>query len=470
MSGRWRESPAWLVTKLIDGRSAGAPVHFHNVFYAGRAEEPVDKIVAEHKSVQILDKLPARRKTYPIVKGQKDFRQIELVCVAMALGFAVGFTVMHFSAIPDWIVFAGSVLLYLLYVRLRYWNHYKLHSIFKVGRFEDLLEIALKEIEKHPHRAAPYSWAGAAYLSLGKPDEAIEFCNHALSIQPNDVYPLINRAQSYAVTGNGEQALADASEVIRRRPKLGIAYFTRGLAHLALRQYEDAIEDWNKAIKLKTYVNRAYVNQVLAKVQLNRLNEALTQCERLFELLSSKPSAQDLAHTLYLKGVIMARRLRFEEAISEFTQALDLSPHLKPLILVGLAYSRGGLNRLNEALADLDTAEKEHPNPRIQALLHSNRARVYLRKGEIERALEEAERGTKAWPDLPPVISTYGMILTRAGQFEKAKTMLDQAITLDRYYSEAYWFRHELYEKLNEPEKAASDKQIAEGYEYKPDI
>jgi tetratricopeptide (TPR) repeat protein len=107
---------------------------------------------------------------------------------------------------------------------------------------------------------------------------------------------------------------------------------------------------------------------------------------------------------------------------------------------------------------------------RILDLVGHGQSGEHLRKGELGPALDDAEAATNYFPNLPPVVNTYGLILTRAGQLEKAKTVLDKAISLDPYFAEAYWFRHELHEKLGDIEQADKDKQVAQGYGYKPYI
>ena len=435
-----------------------------------------DKMATEPKSLEILDKqLPAPRKAYSLVKERIDTELLESVWVGLGWGLVIGFLTDKLFGLNVLVV---VLLILLLYIWLRYRSVWRFDKALKTERFEDLLDMARTAIEKHPKKIDPYCYAAAACLSMHRPDDALGFYDQAISIKPQEPVFLLGRAQAYGTLFDGEHALADVNEFIRLRPNKAIGYFVRATAFYALYRYEDAIKDVNRAIELN--VSKAFelrgcrdaarVNRALFNLGLNKLNEATAECEELFDALSTRPSAHELGYVLQVKGLVLKRRSRFDEAIADFTQALEMCPKIKAPLLIHRSDALCALGRFDEALIDLDLAEKQVLFPYLQANVHRIRASVYLRKGEIDRAVEEANKGTNVRSDLPPVLSTYGLVLMHAGQLDKAKTMLDQAISLDPCHAEAYWFRHELYEKLNEPEKAANDKQIAETYEYKPYI
>ncbi len=55
-----------------------------------------------------------------------------------------------------------------------------------------------------------------------------------------------------------------------------------------------------------------------------------------------------------------------------------------------------------------------------------------------------------------------------AGDYDTSGTFLDKAISINKYYSEAYWFRSQLNEKLGQTEAAQADRKIAEDFHYIP--
>jgi tetratricopeptide (TPR) repeat protein len=409
-----------------------------------------------------LDKqLPAKRRD--------DNGRIEGIGVGVGIGFVSGFLIPT-TTMPAWMaIFLGAVL-YCLYLRWRYWHIYRLYDKYKAQHFDEVIELATRALEKGPAKVNAAVYGGAASIMARKPEEAIAFSDFALSLRPKNVQALINRSQGYAAMGDAENALADANEAIRLRPNLALAYFARGYAQLSLWRYVEAIEDNNQALKLKLKSNLPRINRSVAKLGLNKLQEVEAECDELFDLLSSKPSANELSYALMLKGTVLFRQRKFDEAIDEYTHGLDLAPQIKFVHLANRGHAFLALGKFDKAMRDLIAAADQAQYPKDLALVHSNFARLYLRQGEMEQALKESVTATSLWTNAPPMLCTYGLLLTRAGQLEKAQIMLDHAVSLDPYLAEAYWFRHELYEKLNQSDKSADDKSKAESFSYKPYI
>jgi predicted Zn-dependent protease len=179
---------------------------------------------------------------------------------------------------------------------------------------------------------------------------------------------------------------------------------------------------------------------------------------------------------LGLKERLLWIERRFEESLFVCNEQARLcetaSPIPRPEWLNEIALDRAevlcSLNRYDEALCELDKVRlREHSRSETACLL-STRARVYLKLKDLSKALEDARKATEAKPGMPNVLTTYGLILTRTGKLDEAEWMLNEAISIDCFFAEAYWFRHELYEKLDRVDDSNKDRATAEGYAYKP--
>jgi tetratricopeptide (TPR) repeat protein len=355
------------------------------------------------------------------------------------------------------------------------WNRWRCRYLFaaqrafKAHRFEIALEHSQRAITKDPNMRIGYLYAAAAALQSRQPTSAIEYCNTALAFEPVQPQALQYRASAYLRICDAERALADANEVICLLPNRSLSYLSRASAYVLLHRYSEAIDDCNKLIEGNCYLNLARLTRAAANLGLNKIDDANKDCETVIDQLAVKPSAEELAYALMIKGVIHGRRLQFEEAIVNCTQALELQPAYHSLH-IERAHCYCSLGRFQEALLELDILEEKKCSAYVTAFMLSNRARIHLRKGDLEQAVQNAEAATAVFQNIPAILSSYGLVLTRAGQLEKAQIVLDKAISLDPYFAEAYWFRHELYEKMGEPEKAKADKQVADGYDYKPYI
>jgi tetratricopeptide (TPR) repeat protein len=374
-----------------------------------------------------------------------------------------------FCGVPFLLAYALGMLVYVLLWLWRYRLSLMAYRAYKTHQFMESLELARKAIAKNPGISANYNYAAASALQLRNPTEAIEYCDSAILLAPQNAHAFQNRALAYSRLYDGERALADANQSIELRPNDTVGYIARSSAYLMLRKYKEAIDDCNFVIDRKRNANWGHVNRAIANLNMNKVDIADEDCNFVIEQIVQKPSADELAYVLLVKGSIQCRRLQFEDALANFAHSLELRPAVQ-VDFIESANALCALGRFQEALSILDKLEQQECSEYITAYALINRARIHMRKGELGEALNHAEAANNMYRNIPGVLASYGLILTRAGQLEKAQAMLDKAISLDSYLADAYWFRHELYEKLGETEKAKADKQVAEGYDYKPYI
>jgi len=386
---------------------------------------------------------------------------------SLAAGVVAGISI-HLG-VPVWFAFFEGLLLYYLWRRWRYRLFFQANAAYKARQFEESLALSMKAIQKYPLIVNSYLSAALASIALEKPERALELLNKAREIAPHHRAVFGISSNAYLSMYDGENALADANKYISLRPSDSFGYSLRAAAHNLMHHYEKSISDCNKVIELKKGVNWARMRRAVANLGMNRLDLAREDCETVISELALKPSADQLAHVLPIKATILARNLHFEEAIVDVTQALELSPNLIRALLIR-AHSHCSSGYFDEAMADLNKLEENNCTASVRSYVYANRARVYLRKGELELALQNAEESVNFAPKIPSVVSSYGLVLMRAGQLEKARAALDTAISLDPYLAEAYWFRRELNEKLGQLEQAVVDRQVAESYGYKPYI
>ena len=113
-----------------------------------------------------------------------------------------------------------------------------------LGAFEDAIQLCDKAIELNPNEGLPYGRRGNVKNQMGDYGGAINDCNIAIEIFSNDAY----------------------------------AYFTRGIAKRALEDYGGAMKDFLKAVELdakevKKHFNRNYAKNILggnARIYYNK--------------------------------------------------------------------------------------------------------------------------------------------------------------------------------------------------------
>lgn len=85
-------------------------------------------------------------------------------------------------------------------------------------------------------------------LALGNVDDAIEDCNNALKLAPNDPWTFHVRSMAYAAAHDEKNAVADATKAIELSKEHVYSYMNRAIIYKKLGNYSKAIEDYTTAI------------------------------------------------------------------------------------------------------------------------------------------------------------------------------------------------------------------------------
>jgi len=186
-----------------------------------------------------------------------------------------------------------------------------------------------------------------------------------------------------------------------------------------------------------------------------RVDEALAILDRLAKVGIASFDEQKL------RGAILLKKRRYEEAIKSYEAVLRMVPHFDQLY-VGIAEAYLELGRKDEARDALERGLKIEPeNPLLltakggllqrlgdlqgaRAILEGARtadradarvrvqlAEVYRALGESERALEELQAATRLEPSSVQAFTEYGEALAAAGRKREAIAALRIALKLD---------------------------------------
>ena len=102
----------------------------------------------------------------------------------------------------------------------------------------------------------PESWAGHDFLGLiltsqGKPAEAIEHFNRALSVNPGYALGHYNLGCALELEGKSTEAIHEYERAIQLQPTLVRAHYNLGCVLASQRNFKAAIEQYEEALRLK---------------------------------------------------------------------------------------------------------------------------------------------------------------------------------------------------------------------------
>lgn len=119
---------------------------------------------------------------------------------------------------------------------------------------ESRIEEWAREIVADPQDYKTLSAIGAAYDSLGRHSEALEFYRRAIGIRPTYADAHFGLATTYGFLGRQVEKIAECNEAIRLRPKYAEAHTSLGISYGKAGRYQDAIRELKIALDLKLNV------------------------------------------------------------------------------------------------------------------------------------------------------------------------------------------------------------------------
>lgn len=160
--------------------------------------------------------------------------------------------------------------------------------------------------------------------------------------------------------------MTEYDEIVRLNPNSAEVYINRGLAR---HQDPMAIEDFNEAIRLNPELAEAYFYRGCLKnyfahlePELRDQHEGLRSAVTDFDdaiRLNLKPN--HLAHSYYRRGEVKYNLDRYEEAVSDFNEALKLDPENSE-IRSSLDEAEGILDFYNQGITHFDETIRLNPD------------------------------------------------------------------------------------------------------------
>ena len=165
---------------------------------------------------------------------------------------------------------------------------------------------------------------GGALLLMGKPDEAFPHFQVAAEINPKDPMSHANLGAYLQEHGRLTEAIEQHNRAISLTSDAGLlasTYSNLGTAYRKLGEDEKARESYDQALRLNPNQSNAYLGLGQLLEKQNRLDEAISNYSRAIELRPTDTGFLLLGHALESAG-------RRSEALAAYENAVKLSPDL----------------------------------------------------------------------------------------------------------------------------------------------
>ncbi len=324
----------------------------------------------------------------------------------------------------------------------------QLHEAGDILGAIDAYTAALRIQPDHP---GVRSNLGAAYVRLGKYDEAIEHYREALRVDGANPTIRFNLALAYYKAARLPDAIAAFEAVVAAHPDNKAAVLLLGDALLQSGRFQQVIDVLTP--REEQFADDLAFGYVLgtALLRTGQRVRAQVYLDRIFK-------AGESAEAHLLMGTALIETREYPAAITELRKALELNPDLPTLrtvyarALLGAGEHDGAVRVLQRAL--LANPNDFEANLQLGALLRRDErhkeSTVYLRRAVQLRPHDAAAR------------FGLGASLLSQNQLEEARRLLDSVVADVPDYTEAHVMLATCYYRLKRPADAERHKAIAE--------
>lgn len=316
------------------------------------------------------------------------------------------------------------------------------------GRFNEAIDYFERAIGINPVISAPRLSLGGIFAKMGKKEEALKSLNIATELDPNVVFAWVVKGGFLGQIGKFKEALNCFDEALRINPFDKMALNGRDLVIKELSkidddykteqkpyevwlekghdlvkrgEFEEALKCYEEGIKLNTTSTDLWLDSGLALIQLKRFNEALNKFEKALEL------NEDSYEAWTYKGNALGGLQKLEDSLVCYDNALGINPKYE-LALFNKAASLVNLKRFEEAIDSFDELLEINPDyPQAKEL----REKVFQQK-HLKKISEDLKSRPKEAVDL----SNKGIELMRQGRLNEALEYFDKTLAIDPNFAD----------------------------------
>ena len=251
-------------------------------------------------------------------------------------------------------------------------------------------------LKKDPRQFDAIHFLGVIYLQRQHFEEALDYLNKAISINPHFADALFHRGLTYKMLSKSALALADYSKAIELNPNHQNAWLERGVIFDGMDRLLESLQCFEKFIELtKVQFNKDFLLGPLNKVnvlrRLKRFEQAILEADNLIKSAPNYPLAYSM------KAMVLSDQNQFDLALKLSDQALECS-----------ASSHGELGQL-----------------------YSQRGIIYRGLWQLDNAATALRRAIEFSPFLIDAYSNLGLVLLDQGKYDQAISIFEKGLSIN---------------------------------------
>jgi tetratricopeptide (TPR) repeat protein len=285
---------------------------------------------------------------------------------------------------------------------------------------------ALRILDRAPQlgfQTRAYHLRRAYFLErLGEPEEAKKARDRAGSLPPEGAPDHFLIGEEHYRRGNWGQAMNSFNRALSLQPGHFWAQFFLAVCHLKVRHWDAARAGLNACLTRQPDFVWAYLFRSFANEKLQALPEAEADFQKALGL---NPN-EDTRYVLFLtRGILRFSQGELEQAAADFRSARTLKPgqYNAYLNLAQVYLARG---QLDQAAEQAKTALRLRPPVQVVIGYHVERGRRLLADKRYEEAVRACEAALELSSDQPLPYEVCGRALLALERYDQAEQSFDQ--------------------------------------------
>ena len=322
---------------------------------------------------------------------------------------------------------------------------------------EDADELMRQLAKPYKNSASAQYAAGVMALQAGDSEEAIERASRALELQPDWLRAHLLKARAMLLAGDQAGAIDYTSRIVgddpdpdpEARMELAIMLLSAGRDDDALSQVNQILLEQPRrtdALRLMAIINFRldYLEAAWADFEdllasghytmdalyyLGRIADRRSEQEQAVRLYSQVKRGNNALNSQRRVSAILAQQGKTDEALEHLRQFGAANPSFAVDMVEVEAQVLVSLERYPEALDAYERLIEYRPDDEVAAL---GKAELLLRMGSVDDAIKEYRRSVKRWPDSAMSLNALGYTLAdRTAKYAEAEKLIKKALKLD---------------------------------------
>ncbi len=315
-----------------------------------------------------------------------------------------------------------------------------------------------------------YNMRGNTLFNMGDTINAIKDFDSSLIINPNDIYTYLNFGQYYGSKKNYNKAFDNIDKAISLDSTIYEGYVLKGILYWQLYDYPDAEQALNKAIALDSTNTDAYYYRAMTMYFQKRYRKAINDMRRV-QIYNLPEGSLGPKEYFYYLGASYYKLQEFDTAIKYLSLVLKYDKE-EPSTYYFLGNCYLNISQYNQALKYLSKYNKLSPSD-VDG--YSLMGLTYIELEQYNKAIDILNKALKMDSADYFLQYSYGRLYFKQNHYKEALETFNKSIALmndtinHNKVGGPYYYRAQVYFKLNNIDSGCSDLRSAKELGYSSD-